>query len=165
MTISFILNGRRIKIELNPNETLLNCLRQKFGMTSVKKGCELGECGACTVLVNGSPLRSCLMLAIQAEGCEVTTVEGLSEIELHPIQKAFIEKNAYQCGYCTPGMILATKALLDRTPFPTPEKIKEWLEGHLCRCTGYEQIIEAVLRASEIIRENIYGQRGCRKSG
>lgn len=153
MKVKFILNGNPASAELGPNETLLDCLRQKFKLTSVKKGCEVGECGACTVLVNGLPVRSCLMLAVQAEGCEVTTVEGLSVEGLHPIQKAFLEKNAYQCGYCTPGMILVTKALLDTIPFPSPEEVKEWLEGHLCRCTGYEQIIEAVLSASKALGE------------
>lgn len=144
------LNGKMIEEQPNPNETLLDFLRNRMRMTSVKKGCDVGECGTCTVLLEGKAVRSCLVLALQAEDKDVMTLEGLEEgSQLHPIQEAFLEKYGFQCGYCTPGMILTTKALLDRKADPSLEEIKEALEGNLCRCTGYEQIMESVLRAVE----------------
>jgi len=147
------LNGRIVEEQAPPNSTLLDFLRDRLEMTSVKKGCDEGKCGACTILLNGRPVCSCLMLAVQARDAEVTTVEGLSRPgELSAVQKAFLEKNGYQCGFCTPGMLLAAKALLDRNPDPSKEDIKEALEGNLCRCTGYEQIIESVSRAAEMMK-------------
>jgi carbon-monoxide dehydrogenase small subunit len=147
------LNGNLIEAQPNPNETLLDFLRNRMRMTSVKKGCDVGECGTCTVLLDGKAVRSCLVLALQAENKEVLTLEGLEEGgKLHPIQDAFLEKYGFQCGYCTPGMILATKALLDGNADPSLEDIKEALEGNLCRCTGYEQIVESALRAVEIMK-------------
>jgi len=152
MLIQFKLNGRMVFEEVNPNETLLDFLRERLNLTSVKKGCDEGDCGACTILLNEKPVRSCLLLAVQMrEGDEVTTVEGLAKQgELSEIQEAFLEKYGFQCGFCTPGMILVTKALLDENPRPTIAEIKDQFEGNLCRCTGYEQIIESVLRAAEL---------------
>lgn len=147
----FTLNGESKVEEVIPNETLLDFLRRSEKLTSIKRGCDEGACGACTVLLNGKPVRSCLLLAVQVNDAVITTVEGLANHgELSEIQEAFIEKYGFQCGFCTPGMILVTKALLDERADPTVEEIKEALEGNLCRCTGYEQIIESVLRAAEL---------------
>lgn len=154
MLVRFKLNGQIVKEEVAPNGTLLDLLRNRLKITSVKKGCDVGECGTCTVLLNGKPVRSCLMLAVQADNEELTTLEGLAEPgELSVIQEAFLEKYGFQCGFCTPGMILVTKALFDENPNPTVDEIKEALEGNLCRCTGYEQIIESVLRAVDLRRK------------
>lgn len=152
MKVRFKLNGRAIIEEARPYETLLDFLRERLKVTSVKKGCDEGDCGACTILLNGKPVRSCLFLAVQMhEKDEVVTVEGLSKPgELSGIQEAFLEKYGFQCGFCTSGMILTTKALLDANPKPTIQEIKDQFEGNLCRCTGYEQIIESVLRAAEL---------------
>jgi len=145
MKVKFKLNGKFIEIEAEPNWTLLDVLRDKLGLTGTKKGCETGECGACTVLIDGKSVTSCLVLIGQVEGKEITTIEGLMKNgELDKIQKAFAENGAVHCGYCTPGMIMSVKALLDKNPLPTREEIKEAISGNLCRCTGYEQIIEAV---------------------
>lgn len=145
MKVEFLLNGKKISIEAESHWTLLDVLRDHLHLTGTKKGCETGECGACTVLVNGKNVNSCLMLVGHVDGKEVTTIEGLQNNgKLHPIQKAFAEKGAVHCGYCTPGMIMSVKALLDENPKPTREEIKTAIAGNLCRCTGYEQIIEAV---------------------
>jgi len=153
MLVTFSLNGRIVEEQADPNSTLLDFLRDRLDLTSVKKGCDEGKCGACTVLLNGKPVCSCLILAVQVRNAEVTTVEGLSRPgELSAIQKAFLEKNGYQCGFCTPGMLLAAKALLDQNPDPSVEDIKEALEGNLCRCTGYEQIIESVSKAAQMMK-------------
>ena len=152
MVVQFKLNGKAVAEEIEPNETLLDFLREGMNVTSVKKGCDEGNCGTCTVLLNGKPVRSCLLLVVQlGADDEVTTVEGLAQLDqLSKIQEAFLEKNGFQCGFCTPGMILTAKALLDANPRPTVEEIKNQFEGNLCRCTGYEQIIESVLRAAEL---------------
>lgn len=153
MLVKFRLNGRVVEEQAEPNSTLLDFLRDRLDMTSVKKGCDEGKCGVCTVLLDGKPVCSCLMLAVQVRNAEVTTVEGLSRPgELSAVQQAFLEKNGYQCGFCTPGMLLATKALLDQNPDPSTEDIKAALEGNLCRCTGYEQIIESVSRAAQMMK-------------
>jgi len=153
MRIRFTLNDGIVEEEVHPHETLLDFLRNRVRVMSVKKGCDEGACGTCTVLFHGKPVRSCLLLAVQANGAEITTVEGLAKRgELNVIQEAFLEKYGFQCGFCTPGMILTTKALLDENPDPTVEDIKDAFEGNLCRCTGYEQIIESVLRAAEMRR-------------
>jgi len=153
MLVTCRLNGHIVEEQAAPNTTLLDFLRDRLGMTSVKKGCDEGQCGACTVLLNGRPVCACLMLAVQVRGAEVTTIEGLSKAgKLSVVQQAFLEKNGYQCGFCTPGMLLAAKALLDQNPDPSIEDIKEALEGNLCRCTGYEQIIESVSRAAEMMK-------------
>ncbi|MEW6668575.1 MAG: (2Fe-2S)-binding protein [Thermodesulfobacteriota bacterium] len=148
--VSFVLNGNRMEMEVEPHWTLLHVLREELEMTGTKSGCESGECGACTVIVNGKAVNSCLFPAVEIEGATVTTIEGLAKSsgELHPLQTAFIEKGAVQCGYCTPGMILSAKALLDENPNPTEEEIRHALAGNMCRCTGYVQIVEAVQAAS-----------------
>lgn len=138
-----------------PNSTLLEVLRKEMHLTGVKKGCETGECGACTVLIDGRNVNSCMMLIGEMEGRSVTTIEGLSEKgKLHPVQKAFVEVGAIQCGYCTPGMILSVVGLLNENPEPTREEIKRGIAGNLCRCTGYEQIVEAVERVLEWRKQN-----------
>ena len=144
-----VVNGESYGVAIAPQRTLLEVLREDLDLTGTKHGCELGECGACTVLVDGEPRLSCLTLAIEAEGREITTVEGLaSEDGLHPLQAAFAELSAAQCGYCTPGMLLTAKALLDANPAPTRMETKQALSGNLCRCTGYAKILEAVSLAA-----------------
>lgn len=147
--LSFTLNGDPIEVVCKDNMTLLDLLRDKLGLTGTKKGCEQGECGACTVMLDGKPVNSCCTLAVECEGREVVTVEGIAQNgQLHPIQKQFIEKWALQCGYCTPGMIMSAKALLDVNPHPTELEIREAIEGNLCRCTGYAKIVEAIQAAA-----------------
>ncbi len=148
--ISFILNGKQVETEVEPDMTLLQLLRETLGLTGTKEGCGMGDCGACTVLVNGATVNSCIYPAMETEEKTVVTIEGLTDGEgrLHPIQKAFIEHGAIQCGFCTPGMVLSAKALLDENPHPTEEEIRKGIAGNLCRCTGYAQIIEAVKAAS-----------------
>lgn len=153
--LSFTLNGDPIEVVCKDNMTLLDLLRDKLGLTGTKKGCEQGECGACTVMLDGKPVNSCCTLAVECEGRDVVTVEGIAKNgQLHPIQKQFIEKWALQCGYCTPGMIMSAKALLDVNPHPTELEIREAIEGNLCRCTGYAKIVEAIqAAAAEMNRE------------
>lgn len=147
--IRFTLNGRAVSAGVEAGETLLDVLRTRFQLTGTKKGCGEGECGACTVLLDGKPVNSCLVPAMKASGCEVVTIEGLSNSgELHPIQEAFVEAGAVQCGFCTPGVILSARALLDREEFPAEDDIRRELSGHLCRCTGYVQFVEAVRLAA-----------------
>ena len=144
-TITVNVNGAQERIDVQPNLTLLQMLREKLALTGTKNGCEAGECGACTVLVDGEPVNSCMMLAIEADGRDVLTVEGLApEGHLSPLQGAFVEHNAVQCGFCTPGMLMSAYALLKRNPTPTEEQIKQALVGNLCRCTGYVRIIRAI---------------------
>ena len=148
-SISLIVNGTEELLQVPSNLTLLHALREKLGFTGTKNGCEAGECGACTVLVDGEPVNSCLVLAVELDGKEITTIEGLSENgQLSPLQQAFADLNAVQCGYCTPGMLMASTALLRRNPDPTDLDIQEALVGNLCRCTGYQRIIDAVMKAS-----------------
>ncbi len=144
--IELKVNGRTYPVQVAPWENLLEVLREKLDFMGVKIGCESGECGVCTVLIDGKAVNSCLMLARQAEGREITTIEGLAGEEgLHPLQEAFVDHFAVQCGFCTPGMILAAKALLDKKPSPAEEEIKVALSGNICRCGGYDKIVEAVL--------------------
>ncbi|MGB2986623.1 MAG: (2Fe-2S)-binding protein [Phycisphaerae bacterium] len=144
--LAFTVNGELVRLEVPPFATLLDVLRNDLELTGTKYGCGEGECGACSVLLDGKAVNSCLVLALECQGSEILTVEGLSaEGKLHPIQKAFVEHGAIQCGFCTPGMIMATYALLEANPSPTEEEIKRGLEGNLCRCTGYRKIIDAVL--------------------
>ena len=143
--LELTVNGDLYKTEVEPRQTLLEVLRDDLGLTGTKRGCDEGQCSACTVLLNGKPVASCLVLAIQAQDTEILTIEGLATNgELHPLQDAFVKHGAIQCGFCTPGMILSAKALLDRNPRPTKEEIKEAIAGNLCRCTGYTKIIEAI---------------------
>jgi len=150
-TITFNLNGEPVEVEIEPHLTLLQLLRDKLEMTGTKEGCGMGECGACTVLLDGKAINSCIFPALEVEGRNVTTIEGImdSQGNLHPIQKSFIEHGAIQCGFCTPGMILSAKALLDETPNPSEEEIRNGIAGNLCRCTGYLQIIQAIKAVSK----------------
>lgn len=144
--LTLTVNGEKYELEVPPNRTLLEVIRNDLGLTGTKEGCGHGECGACTVLMDRQPVNACLVLALQVQGKEVITIEGLSrEGKLHPIQEAFISHGAIQCGFCTPGMVLSVKALLDRNPQPEEGEIREVLSGNLCRCTGYQKIVEAVL--------------------
>ena len=154
-TISFVLNGSEVKVRIEDHMRLIDCLRETLNRTGTKEGCGEGECGACTVLVNGLAVNSCLYPAIEAEGKNITSIEGLraSKNKLSPIQQAFVDSGAIQCGFCTPGMILSAKALLDSNPDPSDSDIREALQGNLCRCTGYVQIIEAVKEATTKMRE------------
>ena len=147
--IELNVNGNTYSIAVPPQRTLLEVLREDLGLTGTKEGCSEGECGVCTVLLDGLPVRSCILFAVDVRGRKVTTIEGLAEREkLHPIQKAFIEQGAIQCGFCTPGMILSTKSLLDSNPSPSEEEIRIAISGNLCRCTGYQKIIKAIRTAS-----------------
>lgn len=149
-SVTVTVNGAEEQLEVPSNMTLLQMLRERLALTGTKNGCEAGECGACTVLVDGEPVNSCLMLAVEANGREVLTVEGLApEGQLSPLQQAFVEHNAVQCGFCTPGMLMSAHALLKRNPQPSPEEIKQALVGNLCRCTGYVRVIDAILAAAE----------------
>ncbi len=161
------VNGEAAEVAFAPHKTLLEVLREDLGLTGTKHGCELGECGCCAVLVNGQPVLSCLVLGLAVEGQEVTTVEGMADgAKLHPLQDAFAELGAAQCGYCTPGILLTAKALLEANPHPSRDEIKEALAGNLCRCTGYIKIYEAVELAAarmageqaEAPKESIYGR-------
>jgi carbon-monoxide dehydrogenase small subunit len=148
--ITLTVNGDPYTIAVRSNHTLLKVLRDQLGLTGTKIGCENGECGACTVLLDGEPVNSCLVLAVEADGHEVETVESLSKGEqLHPLQQAFIDHNAIQCGFCTPGMLMTAKGLLDRKPHPTEDEVREAITGNLCRCTGYIRIVDAILDAAE----------------
>ena len=144
--IQMRVNGEEVEGWVEPRRTLLDFLRDDLNLTGTKKGCDLGNCGSCTVLMDGKPINSCLVLAVEAEGREILTIEGLSEgSKLHPIQEAFIQHGAVQCGYCTPGMILSAKALLDENPRPSEEEVRIAISGNLCRCTGYKRIVGAIL--------------------
>jgi carbon-monoxide dehydrogenase small subunit len=154
MTIKFILNGMEYEKDIRADMRALDFLRDEMKMKSVKEGCSEGECGACTIILNGDAVCSCLLFAGELDGKDILTSEGLGSPEnLHPIQKAFVDEGGVQCGFCTPGFILSTKALLDKNPNPTEEEIKKALEGNLCRCTGYKKIVDSVKRAAELVRE------------
>jgi carbon-monoxide dehydrogenase small subunit len=144
------VNGEDFEILTELNKTLLEVLREELGLTGTKRGCDVGACGACTVLIDGKPQLSCLTLATAVQGKKITTIEGMvQEAELHPLQKAFVAKGAIQCGFCTPGMILTAKAFLDENPHPSEAEVKGAISGNLCRCTGYVKIVEAILSVSE----------------
>jgi carbon-monoxide dehydrogenase small subunit len=150
--VKLIVNGEPIEVKVGPWVTLLEVIRDKLELTGTKEACSLGECGACTVILDGKAVNSCLVLAVEAQGKEILTIEGLRQKgELHPLQKAFIDEGAVQCGFCTPGMILSAKALLDKNPDPDEDEIKEALAGNLCRCTGYVKIVKAVKTAASLI--------------
>lgn len=144
------VNGELHDVAVTPNETLVEVLRERLELTGTKAGCGEGACGTCTILLDGKPVRSCLTLAIEVQGKEIVTIEGLAKgMELHPVQKAFIEHGAIQCGFCSPAMILTSKALLDENPHPTEEEVRRAISGVVCRCTGYAKIVEAVLAAAD----------------
>ena len=161
--INIIVNGEEYHLEVKPNRVLLDVLREDLNLTGTKKGCGFGKCGACTVLLDGRPIHSCLLLAAHADNREITTIEGIAGEKPHPLQEAFVEKGAVQCGFCTPGMINTAKALLDTNPDPDEAEIKLAIAGNLCRCTGYSQIVSAIqsctktnqdLRAEEMEKLN-----------
>jgi carbon-monoxide dehydrogenase small subunit len=148
--INLTVNNRPYRLSVLPWRTLLEVIRENLGLTGTKEGCGLGECGACTVLIDGRAVNSCLVLAAEADGKQITTIEGLADGDkLHPLQQAFVDHGGLQCGFCTPGMILSAKALLDENPTPTEEEIKQGIAGNLCRCTGYAKIIESIKAAAE----------------
>jgi carbon-monoxide dehydrogenase small subunit len=148
--VSFTLNGKLQEMEVEPHELLLDVIRDRLGLTGAKRSCDVQVCGACTLLVDGRPVSACTTLAFEVRGRSVLTIEGLAANgKLHPLQEAFIEHGGFQCGFCTPGMILAAKALLDENPRPTQEELKHFMHGNICRCTGYKKIIESIMAAAE----------------
>jgi len=153
MTITLFVNGKEHRLEVKPNELLLNVLRDRLHLTGAKYGCGLGECGACTVLLDSRPILSCQTLAVSVAGRHITTIEGLSAHGEHPLQQAFLEEGAVQCGYCTSGMLLSAKALLDENPDPSEDEIREGMAGNLCRCTGDVKIVEAVKAAARAMKK------------
>ena len=149
-----LINGEAADFLCEPRQSLLECLRDILGLTGTKEGCNDGNCGACTVILDGRIVNSCLVLGVEAEGREIVTIEGIARgSELHPVQRAFLESAALQCGFCTPGLIVAAKALLDIDPDPTEERIRQWLANNLCRCTGWDKIVRAVRQAATEMRE------------
>jgi len=144
MLLKFKINGEARELAVEPYRSLLDVLRNEAGLTGTKKGCDVGDCGACTVIVDGKPVNSCLMLGVEVQGCEVLTIEGLR----HPLQESFIRHGGAQCGFCTPGMIIMAKALLDENPRPSEEEVRFAISGNICRCTGYTKIVEAILHVS-----------------
>lgn len=153
--ISFTVNGDLQELFVEPRKTLLAVIRDTIGLTGTKEGCSTGDCGACTLIVDGEPVTSCMMLAVSANDKEITTIEGISSPgQLHPVQQAFLEKGGYQCGFCTPGFIMAAKALLDENPDIPEDEMRHALGGNICRCTGYTKIVEAVMSAAETMRAN-----------
>jgi carbon-monoxide dehydrogenase small subunit len=155
VSVSFTLNGDLVTAEVPPSWTLLKTLREYFELTGSKEGCGVGECGACTVIIDGDAINSCIYPILEVGGKSVTTIEGVADKDgiLHPLQKAFLENNGVQCGFCTSGMIMSAKALLDHTPDPTEEEIRASIAGNLCRCTGYVQIVESIENAAEMIKQ------------
>ncbi|MCE2404945.1 MAG: (2Fe-2S)-binding protein [Dehalococcoidia bacterium] len=154
-TIHLKVNGRDHDVQVQAQRLLVDCLRYDLGLTGTKEGCSVGVCGACTVLVDGRMVASCIMLAVAADGSEITTIEGLSQDgRLHPLQQSFIDHGGFQCGICTPGQIVAAKALLDQVPDPSEDEIKEWMMGNLCRCTGYYKILESIVKAVEAVKRS-----------
>jgi len=152
--INLIVNNKAYEIAVLPNRTLTQVLREDLNLLGTKEGCGIGDCGACTVILNGRPVNSCLVLAVQANGCNIQTIEGVAdENNLHPIQEAFVEYGAIQCGFCTPGMVLSAKSLLEKNPKPTEMEIREAISGNLCRCTGYQKIVEAIQAASKKMKK------------
>lgn len=153
--VSFILNGQPQEMEVEPHELLLDVIRERLGLTGVKRSCDVQVCGACTLLVDGRPVSACTTLAFEVRGRSVLTIEGLAEDgKLHPLQEAFIERGGFQCGFCTPGMILAAKALLDENPNPSEDELKHFMHGNICRCTGYKKIIESIMAAAKKMRSS-----------
>lgn len=159
--LSLTVNERSVEVAAAPNQTLLDLLREDLGLTGTKQGCGVGDCGACVVLLDGVPVNACLVLALEAEGRRVETIEGVAGDDgLHPVQQAFIEAGSVQCGFCTPGMVLVAKSLLDHNPAPTAKEVRAALSGNLCRCTGYQKIVDGVLIAAERMRQAGRGDEG-----
>jgi carbon-monoxide dehydrogenase small subunit len=155
-TVNFTLNGENVEIDVSPARTLLDVLRNDLNMRGTKNGCESGECGACTVIMNGKAVTSCLIPIMKAQGAVIETIEGIGTPDnLHPIQKSFVKNNALQCGYCIPGTIMSAKALLDKNPDPAPEEVKAAIAGNICRCTGYVKMEKAILEAAEEMRKGV----------
>ena len=153
-SIQFRVNGIDHQLQVPARKLLVDCLRYDLGLTGTKEGCSVGVCGACTVLIDGQMIASCITLAVAVDGADITTIEGLAEQgRLHPVQQAFIDHGGFQCGICTPGQVLAAKALLDINPAPTDDDIREWMMGNLCRCTGYYGILESVKHAARAVQE------------
>jgi aerobic carbon-monoxide dehydrogenase small subunit len=153
LPLTFTLNGRQQELDVEPHELLLDVVRERLGLTGAKRSCDVQVCGACTLLVDGRPVSACTTLAFEVGGRSVLTIEGLAENgKLHPLQQAFIDHGGFQCGFCTPGMILAAKALLDENPAPTEAELKHFMHGNICRCTGYKKIIESIMAAAEKMR-------------
>jgi len=154
--VNFILNEQAVSVHVNPYERLIDLLRDDLHLTGTKEGCGIGECGACTVIIDGKPVASCLILASSIEGRKVTTIEGIgTEQQLDPIQQSILEHYAFQCGFCTPGFIMSAKALLNENPFATRDEIKRATSGNLCRCTGYDQIVDAIYDAEQILNREM----------
>jgi aerobic-type carbon monoxide dehydrogenase small subunit (CoxS/CutS family) len=163
-TISFILNGNSVRVDAEPQDVLLDVLRNGLGLKSPKCGCDRGDCGTCTVMINGRTMRSCLVLALEVDGQSVTTLEGLmKDGEMTPLQQSFVKNNSFQCGFCAPGMILSATELLERNPAPGEEEIKEALSGNLCRCTGYLPIIDAIAEVSALPAATAKHGKGAKK--
>lgn len=154
MKVTIVINGKRHTKDINPSLRLIDFIREEINLKGTKEGCGEGECGACTVIMDGKTINSCIMLAAAANGAEITTIEGVSTIEMHPIQQAFIEVGAVQCGYCIPGMVLSAKALLDKNLDASEEEMRESISGNLCRCTGYEKIIDGIKLAQSKIKNS-----------
>jgi len=155
-TVNCTVNGEKVEAVVEPRLLLADFLRENLNQTGTHLGCEHGVCGACTILINGEPVRSCLTFAVQADGCDITTVEGLANgAELHPVQEAFWEEHALQCGFCTPGFLMTIVHLLDKNPNPSEDEIREYLSGNLCRCTGYQNIIKAVQNAAKKVAQGV----------
>ncbi|MBC8204102.1 (2Fe-2S)-binding protein [bacterium] len=151
--IKLKVNGIEYELAVEPNRTLVDFIRKDLGLTGTKKGCSIGDCGACTVLMDGTPVFSCLVLAMEADGCGIRTIEGVADgNKLHPVQEAFVSEGAIQCGFCTPGMVMTSIALLKDNPHPSESEIRRAISGNLCRCTGYQKIVEAVKKAEEELR-------------
>ena len=154
-TIHLRVNGKEHELDIPSHRLLVDCLRYDLGLTGTKEGCSVGICGACTVLLDGKMIASCIALAVAADGAEITTIEGLAQDgRLHPLQQSFIDHGGFQCGICTPGQIMAAKALLDENPNPSEQEIKDWMMGSLCRCTGYYKILESIAKAAEAGKED-----------
>ena len=151
--ITFSVNGEPCEIAVIPNRSLLDALRSEAGLTGTKKGCDVGECGSCTIIMNGKPVNACLVLAAEAQDSQITTIEGLQSADgaLHPLQECFMQSGAAQCGFCTPGILVAAKALLDENPSPTTDEIRFAIAGNICRCTGYTKIIDAISAAAPVL--------------
>jgi carbon-monoxide dehydrogenase small subunit len=154
--INLMVNGEKCQVIVEPAESLLDVLRVKLNKTGTKKGCNEGDCGACTVIMNGRPVNACLVLAFEADNADILTIEGLADnAQLHPLQESFIKYGGLQCGFCTPGMIMIAKALLDRNPNPTEEEIRKAVAGNICRCTGYVKIVQSISEAAKLIRGEV----------